>query len=311
MNRSALCASYMVQVTGATAERLPRAKRDQMDTSDRMSLQHRIEHAADLIRQADAIVVGAGAGMGVDSGLPDFRGVHGFWRAYPALGQRGIRFESIASPDAFRQWPRLAWGFYGHRLRLYRETQPHKGFDLIRAWAADTVLGVSVFTSNVDGQFQRAGFPLDAIHECHGSIHHLQCLEACSAETWPASDFEPEVDTATGELCNAEMPRCPRCGALARPNILMFGDPDWIEGPSLAQSRRQERWLAGVSRPVVIEIGAGTAIPSVRYFSHEVLHRHGGRLIRINPADFSVPTPRDVGLPMGALDALTAIALCL
>ena len=41
--------------------------------------------AAELIEQADAIVIAAGAGMGVDSGLPDFRGNEGFWKAYPAL----------------------------------------------------------------------------------------------------------------------------------------------------------------------------------------------------------------------------------
>ena len=51
------------------------------------------EHAAALLEQADALIVAAGAGMGVDSGLPDFRGVSGFWQAYPALGRSKIRFE--------------------------------------------------------------------------------------------------------------------------------------------------------------------------------------------------------------------------
>ncbi|MCK5220819.1 MAG: NAD-dependent protein deacetylase, partial [Candidatus Aminicenantes bacterium] len=43
----------------------------------------KIREAAALIRDADAILIGAGAGMGVDSGLPDFRGNEGFWNAYP------------------------------------------------------------------------------------------------------------------------------------------------------------------------------------------------------------------------------------
>lgn len=54
--------------------------------------------AAQAIAQADAVVVAAGAGMGVDSGLPDFRGTEGFWRAYPALSAAGLRFEEVASP---------------------------------------------------------------------------------------------------------------------------------------------------------------------------------------------------------------------
>ena len=51
-----------------------------------------VGQAAFLIEQADALIVAAGAGMGVDSGLPDFRGKDGFWRAYPALREAQIDF---------------------------------------------------------------------------------------------------------------------------------------------------------------------------------------------------------------------------
>jgi len=66
--------------------------------------------------------LGAGAGMGVDSGLPDFRGDEGFWKAYPPMAKLGIRFSSMANPRWFESDPELAWGFYGHRLNLYRAT---------------------------------------------------------------------------------------------------------------------------------------------------------------------------------------------
>ena len=92
-----------------------------------------IELAAALIEQADAIIVAAGAGMGIDSGLPDFRGKDGFWRAYPALRHAGLDFYSIASPQAFHVSPEVAWGFYGHRLALYRRTRPHSGFEMLSA----------------------------------------------------------------------------------------------------------------------------------------------------------------------------------
>ena len=55
------------------------------------------------------------------------------------------------------------------------------------------------------------------------------------------------------------------------------------------------------------ELGAGTAVPSVRHFSQRVLHQFGGRLVRINPREFEVPTRLDVGLPMGAAAGLAAI----
>lgn len=71
-----------------------------------------IRRCADLLAEADGLLITAG----VDSGLPDFRGTEGFWRAYPALARAQIRFEEIANPRAFARDPKLAWGFYGHRL---------------------------------------------------------------------------------------------------------------------------------------------------------------------------------------------------
>ncbi len=64
-----------------------------------------IAHAAELIESADALIIAAGAGMGVDSGLPDFRGNEGFWKAYPALARARLEFTRIASPSAFERNP--------------------------------------------------------------------------------------------------------------------------------------------------------------------------------------------------------------
>src|ERR1700744_1327135 len=119
---------------------------------------HAIARAAGWIRNADALLITAGAGMGVDSGLPDFRGNEGVRRAYPALGALQRDFQSMASPEAFRDAPLLAWGFYGPRLARYREVEPHGGFAILKRLAARMPHGAFVYTSNVDGQFQKAGF---------------------------------------------------------------------------------------------------------------------------------------------------------
>jgi NAD-dependent SIR2 family protein deacetylase len=264
------------------------------------------DRAAELLLQAGALVVTAGAGMGVCSGLPDFRGDTGFWRAYPALGARGLCFSEVASPRTFEQDAALAWGFYGHRLGLYRSTIPHAGFALLRRWGDALGLPMTVFTSNVDGQFQRAGFPEAEVHECHGSIHWLQCLRPCSDELWSAADLAIQVDEARCRWLG-ELPRCPRCGGLARPNILMFGDTGWVPSRTQRQALRQRQMLAGLHRPLVIEIGAGTAIPTVRMFSNEVVHHHGGRLVRINPRECTVPSLQDVGMACPALAGLQAV----
>jgi hypothetical protein len=74
----------------------------------------------------------SGNGIGIDSGLPDFRGNSGFWKAYPAFAHTGIPFSNIANPAAFVHMSWQAWGFYGHRLQLYRDTVPHVEFDILR-----------------------------------------------------------------------------------------------------------------------------------------------------------------------------------
>ncbi len=261
-----------------------------------------LARAVDLVRHADGLIVTAGAGMGVDSGLPDFRGEGGFWKHYPALGRAGLNFTSIACPDAFRRTPKLAWGFYGHRLRLYRETIPNDGFQILKRWAQGMKHGSFVVTSNVDGQFQKAGFNENRVYEVHGSIHHLQCLNRCQDHVWPADGFDPIVDEDSCTLTN-EPPRCPNCGALARPHILMFGDWEWLDGRSRIQDAVIRQWRLKLDNPVVVEIGAGTDIPTIRILGQQM----DAPMIRINPNESAVSDKNDVSLPMGCVEALRAI----
>jgi len=258
--------------------------------------------AAYLIAHADSLIISAGAGIGVDSGLPDFRGTEGFWKAYPALAKARIRFEQVACPDTFETNPKLAWGFYGHRLNLYRNTEPHNGFSYLLDIAKHLEGGAFVFTSNVDSQFQKSGFSHDQIVECHGSIHHMQCLQACNKKIWEADQFMPEIDEENC-LLTSTFPTCPDCGGIARPNILMFGDYYWLDWRTQMQLKLLNDWRETVHNSVVIEIGAGNAIPTVRRFGQSL----DIPLIRINPTDAAVKGRNDVALNMRALEGIAAI----
>jgi NAD-dependent SIR2 family protein deacetylase len=266
------------------------------------TLNNKLQIAADWIREADGILITAGAGMGIDSGLPDFRGANGFWNAYPALRAEGLGFQDIANGEAFQRDPVRAWGFYGHRLNLYRRTVPHEGFQILRRWASAKACDAFVYTSNVDGQFQKAGFSANRILECHGSIHSLQCSAACTHDIWSADDFHPEVDEARCVLTSA-LPRCPKCGGVARPNILMFDDWAWLDTRTKRQRMRFEAWLLSVERMVVVELGAGRAIPTVRVAGE----RHASRVIRINPDEYAIDPAKGIGIPGPALAILSEL----
>lgn len=274
-----------------------------------MNIEAELERAAACLDAAEALLITAGAGMGVDSGLPDFRGVQGFWRAYPAIARLGLSFEEVANPTWFRADPALAWAFYGHRLNLYRSTVPHGGFGLLRQIGASMPLGCFVFTSNVDGQFQKAGFLADQIVECHGSIHHFQCAAGCSEEIWEASGENVALDHDRFRALEP-WPKCGKCMGLARPNILMFNDGSWLRHRTEEQWARLEVWLDTLAsrsaRLVVVEAGAGSAIPTVRLTSEQIAERHGGTLIRINPREAEVPSGH-IGLPLGAAEGIRRV----
>jgi len=270
---------------------------------------HDVRTAASWIRDARALVITAGAGMGVDSGLPDFRGDQGFWNAYPMYQRLGINFVGAANPDHFERDPAFGWGFYGHRTNLYRDTLPHAGFGLLTQWLERFDQDAFVVTSNVDGQFQKAGFRDDQVLEVHGSIHHLQCTSPCHDGIWDNLEEIP-VDFET--MRARHIPLCRRCGRTARPNILMFGDYSWLAQRTHGQEMRLDLFLEQHRGHAltVIEMGAGTAIPTIRHMSEALGSRHAARVIRINPREPQIRAPH-VSLPCGALEGLTAIALAL
>lgn len=262
-----------------------------------------IERAADLICDADGLMIMAGAGMGVDSGLPDFRGTEGFWKAYPALARASLDFASIANPQAFLTDPYQAWGFYGHRLALYRNTKPHLGFEILRNIGERMPNGAFIITSNVDGQFQKAGFSENQILEIHGSIHRIQCFTPCRSTVWSAEHIYPQIDDTLCRWIGDELPKCAKCRGIARPNILMFDDWHWIDQRETVQRVAREIWAEKTGSGIVIELGAGIEIPSIRRGSE----RSGSPVIRINPRYPELPEGMGVGLRMGAVDALLAI----
>ena len=271
--------------------------------------QNILNNAREAYQNAEAILVGAGAGMGVDSGLPDFRGKDGFWKAYPPLAKLGIQFEEMANPQWFITNPQLAWGFYGHRLNLYRKTLPHLGFELLHKKHLKQKTPTFIFTSNVDGHFQKSGFKEKQIIECHGSLLHLQCSQLCGYPIWPVdSKIQPQIDSLTLYALEP-LPACPECGSIARPNILMFCDRTWENKRCEIQKLNLQNWLNQIKNKklLVLEIGAGTNIPTVRSSCEQIFYSLGDSFIRINLRESECGINGAISLPMKAKEALSKL----
>jgi NAD-dependent SIR2 family protein deacetylase len=260
------------------------------------------------LQEAQVVIITAGAGMGVDSGLPDFRGNEVFWKAYPPIEKLGISFEEMANPKWFAVNPSLAWAFYGHRLNLYRKTVPHEGFEILLDYVKEKNSNYFIFTSNVDGQFQKPGFDKDKIYEVHGSIHHLQCSNhRCNTKIWE-NDELIEINMEKFEAIT--IPICPKCGDIVRPNILMFNDWHWLSNRSSSQKARYNKWWK-VNRDkkiIIIEVGAGTAIPTVRIEGEGKAQKYKNtKLIRINPREFNVNSNIGYSISMGGLNGIKTL----
>ncbi len=268
-----------------------------------------LSRAAELIHSAEGLVLMAGPGMVAGAGGAEFPNDEELWRAYPPLAKLAISAADLASPQWFERNPVQAWGFYGRRIEQCRRTPPHAGFAILRRWMAEKPQGGFVFTSCVDGCFQRGEFAEERIVECRGSLEHLQCVKPCCAATWPAPAdpllaIDPETLRAGGEL-----PRCVRCGGLARPNVLMTGDEAWSSGRTLAQQVRFRAWLGSLARGKFAVIEAGTSADGapVREAAEQLAAAGRVSLIRLG-SDGAAEAPNAITLAGETPAVLEALA---
>lgn len=213
-----------------------------------------------------------------------------------------------------------AWGFWAHRISLYQRAIPHHGYklllDLISQKAATgKTLDSFVFTSNVDGAFGKAGFAAEQIMEVHGAISRMQCTQRrCPGDYWyTPENLNLKFNEKTFRLTD-DVPICQHehCNLPARPNVLMFGDSHYISTHTSWQESNMDNWQSQMvetdAKVVVIEIGAGKYVPTVRYKSEEICDQlPGATLIRINPRDPDIPRSEDISLPLRGLEALQLI----
>jgi len=230
---------------------------------------HDIKRAAQLLLDVDySLLFICGAGMGVDSKLPDYRSPGGFWNAYKPFvannkAASNLSLYEMSKTDWFVTDPQSAFGFYAHRSTLYKRATPHSGYHVLyqlvhnkypcdRGLRLSIDLGVRDFmfmTSNIDGQVIKAGFKEHRIYQTHGSLHHLQCMEICADSV--IQPFEHgyaalATDVDTFRVTNMDqIPRCQACGAMCRPNVSFFSDTnDTFDDERIhAQKERFMKWL--------------------------------------------------------------------
>lgn len=201
--------------------------------------------------QSERIVFFGGAGVSTESGIPDFRSAQGLYqRQYPYPAEEMLSHDFLLrSPEAF-------YDFYYHEL-LHPQARPNAAhYALVRLETAGKLQ--AVITQNVDGLHQQAGSHL--VLELHGSALRNYCL-SCHAtyglETVLAAAGKP--------------PRCPRCGGLIRPDIVLY--QEYLDQSVLAAAQ------AYIAQSQLVIVG-GTSLAV--YPAAGLVELAGGRVVIIN-----------------------------
>ncbi|CAF0845975.1 unnamed protein product [Adineta steineri] len=290
-----------------------------------------INKIAELILNCESILFTSGAGMSVNSGLGTFRGTTA--DIWPPLLQEpkldytdicnSIWFEKEQGNSIKHNTANFGYAFWTYQYNIFAKTAPHHGYTIAKRWSQLNHIKFAFnFTSNIDGHWRKSGWDDASILEFHGSIDCMQCVNNCCDSVWATNDIlKLNIDSKTNCVIDP-LPLCPHCKQLARPNILMFNDWHYAGERYNEQIDRYEQFKLDVletkSKLLIIELGAGTTIPSVRDESEMVFNNKKwiAHLVRINPLlehsiideRFKNKTNRyTLELAMDALTAMTLI----
>ncbi len=206
--------------------------------------------AEDLVRSRKAIAL-TGAGISVESGIPDFRSAGGLWSRYDP--------EEYAHIDGFLRDPVKIWGMLREIIKVIEAARPNAGHKALARLEAMGRLS-SVITQNVDGLHQAAGSR--RVIEFHGTNRFLVCLKC---------GFRGE--TAAFET-QSVLPRCPECEAVLKPDVVFFGEPIPVEAMREASQEAREADLVLVVGTSAVVYPA-SSIPSTA-------REHGAKVVEIN-----------------------------
>jgi NAD-dependent deacetylase len=230
-----------------------------------------IDTLEDKLKRAEKLVFLTGAGISQESGISTFRGNDGLWQKYDQM--------KLASAQAFRDDPKLVWGWYNDRRMKIMAAKPNPGHLAIANLQDHR--HVSVITQNIDGLHQMAGSR--EVTELHGKIFAIRCTKC---------DFTGK----TGDEFSDLPPSCKICGSYLRPDVVWFGE-----------GINQEVWKQAVMRSItcdaMIIVGASLAVSPANTLPFYAKNNKA-TLVEINPEETPLSHEMDFSIRKTAVDVL-------
>lgn len=259
-----------------------------------LSYEEQTERAAKMINQADAVLIGAGAGLSTAAGLS-----YGGKRFTDHFGEFIEKYGKMYMRDmysaGFYPFPteEAKWGYWSKHAWLNRiEPEGLPLYREVHRLVQDKAY--FILTTNVDHQFWKAGFSDDVIFATQGDYGLIQCEKGCHNKTYDAVKLFGQMNQARKDcLIPAYMvPKCPVCGGNMAMNLRcdqhFVEDEHWHEA-----AKRYEKFLKEHRnrRLVLLELGVGFNTPVIIRFPFERMMREqkNWTLIRLNLEEAFVP----------------------
>ncbi len=236
-----------------------------------------IQVAAGKIANAERVVALTGAGISVDSGIPDFRSADGLWSKYDPM--------EYATIQAFHANPVKIWKMLRELSEMVGDAQPNPGHTGLAELEALGKLS-SIITQNVDGLHQAAGNTV--VIEFHGNGRKLVC-PSCNRK-YDREDMVPDVFP----------PMC-ACLNILKPDVVFFGE--MIPMDALVHAHAETE-----ACDVMLVIGTSAQVVPAASFP-PIAKSKGAMVIEINPEHTPLTTHiADISIHERASIAVPALA---
>jgi len=167
-----------------------------------------IAKGAELIKEAEKILVFSGAGLSTESGIPDFRSPGGVWSKYDPSD---FYFDRFVSDERARvKYWQMSTEFY----QTMKDATPNRAHLAIKVME-DTGKLIAVVTQNIDRLHHKAGNSPDKIIEVHGTAFSVSCLSC--GKSYDRDEIQERISSGV------KVPSCDDCSGILKPDTISFG----------------------------------------------------------------------------------------
>lgn len=246
--------------------------------------QETIDAIARILGDCRSILFITGAGVSAESGIPTYCGVGGLYNVDTT--EEGYEIEEVLSGLMLTDRPELTWKYFAQIGRAASGATFNRAHEVI-AEMETHFPRARTLTQNVDGFHLKAGSK--NVIEAHGNMYSLSCT-GCK--------LSAEIDEFLDDM---ELPpKCPSCGAMVRPNVVLFGEMPHGDSVRIMTEEVEKGF------DVVFSIGTSSVFPYIQA-PLEYAKMTGSPTIEINPSKTFVTPTVDYHLPMKAGVALNEI----